>query len=240
MTPTEITHSKAVEIDTQLADLWSAKSALHAKLDSAKISLAHKLGIRPQYVTRNRREVKETLAELVEMGEARLPSLEGNYQHRDLQDNLARIVEIKEALKANQAEALPLETLYDENQWSRFFLVNNNGGHIHSSMSCHSCNLRTQFGWLPQLSGLTEKDAVEAHGTILCTHCYPTAPVEWTLGITKAADPNECPGSGTYDYDPSTRDRRGYNSAGRAKCTHCNQVAACTTTGKLRKHKRAA
>ena len=64
--------------------------------------------------------------------------------------------------------------------WSRFFLVP--AGHIHSSMDCSSCNrgrTSTAFSWLPELSGLTEADAVAAHGSHLCTVCFPTAPVEW-------------------------------------------------------------
>ena len=44
----------------------------------------------------------------------------------------------------------------------------------------------TSFSWLPTLSGLSEADAVEAHGAILCTVCFPSAPVEWTGGVAKA------------------------------------------------------
>src|SRR6185369_10664798 len=61
------------------------------------------------------------------------------------------------------------------------------GGHIHSSMRCSTCRFDTEFGWLPTLSGLTEAEAVAAHGAILCTVCYPTAPVEWTGGISHTA-----------------------------------------------------
>jgi exonuclease VII small subunit len=35
------------------------------------------------------------------------------------------------------------------------------------------------------LSGLTEADAVEEYGEILCSICYPSAPVEWTNGVNK-------------------------------------------------------
>lgn len=66
--------------------------------------------------------------------------------------------------------------------WSRFFLVQNANGHIHSSMSCSSCTFTTQFGWLTDMSGLTEADAVAAHGERLCTVCFPSAPSNWTEG----------------------------------------------------------
>lgn len=65
--------------------------------------------------------------------------------------------------------------------WNRYFGVPD--GHIHSSMDCHSCNngaYATSFVWLPELSGSTEEEAVAVGGSTLCTHCYPTAPVEWT------------------------------------------------------------
>jgi len=65
--------------------------------------------------------------------------------------------------------------------WNRYFGVEN--GHIHSSMECHSCNNGinpTSFVWLPSFSGLTEEEAVAQGGSTLCTHCFPTAPVEWT------------------------------------------------------------
>ena len=64
--------------------------------------------------------------------------------------------------------------------WARFFLVKNTNGHIHSSLNCSTCNWDTQFGWLTDMSGLTEADAVTAHGARLCSVCFPTAPVEWT------------------------------------------------------------
>lgn len=69
--------------------------------------------------------------------------------------------------------------------WSRFFLVQNTNGHIHSSMHCSTCRWDTSFGWLTELSGLTEAEAVEEYGEILCSICFPSAPVEWTTGTNK-------------------------------------------------------
>lgn len=70
--------------------------------------------------------------------------------------------------------------------WSRFFLVQSKAGHkaghIHRSMTCSTCRPTTRFGWLPHLSGQTEADAVNELGAMLCTVCFPSAPVEWTNG----------------------------------------------------------
>ena len=87
-------------------------------------------------------------------------------------------------LSALRAEISPLHSLYYEHLWSRFYLVVGTGqGHIHKDMDCHSCYQSTQYMWLPELSGDTEEDAVQAEGEILCTFCYPTAPVAWCEGI---------------------------------------------------------
>lgn len=84
------------------------------------------------------------------------------------------------AYKAKEAEVKAQEALYTG--WSRFFLVLNPDGHIHSSRSCSTCQWDTRFGWLPDVSGLTEAEAVAAHGERLCTVCFPSAPVEWCEG----------------------------------------------------------
>lgn len=114
-------------------------------------------------------------------------------------------------------------------RWSRFFLVT--GGHIHSSTSCRSLRITTRIGWLPEVSGDTEKEAVEAYGTILCTHCFPTAPVEWTIG-NQDTDPSTCPGSG--DYVPNVNMRR---VSKYGTCTTCSETVSVTSLGKARKHK---
>ena len=87
--------------------------------------------------------------------------------------------EARERVEAANAALIEADKEYEG--WTRFFLVP--GGHIHSTRSCSSCNKRgaiTSFSWLPELSGLTEADAVTAHGSVLCTVCFPSAPVEWT------------------------------------------------------------
>jgi hypothetical protein len=75
-----------------------------------------------------------------------------------------------------QAEAAPLDAEYRRRHWSRFFLVSD--GHVHSSMSCHTCTWTTRFGWLPAMSGKTEADAVAEYGSMMCTVCFPSAPVD--------------------------------------------------------------
>lgn len=61
--------------------------------------------------------------------------------------------------------------------WSRFFLVTNTGGHVHSSTSCSTCSSDTQFGWLTEHSGKDEAEIIDAAGDRACTVCFPDAPV---------------------------------------------------------------
>lgn len=122
---------------------------------------------------------------------------------------------------------------YNRRPWSRFFLVRANGGHIHSSQSCQTCNrngARTDMAWQPELSGLTEADAVKALGPILCTVCYPSAPLAWTAGLPK---PAHCPGS---HQQPVAGTVQRYARSAYGQCPSCSDRPLVTMGGTLRKH----
>lgn len=145
----------------------------------------------------------------------------------------ARIERQREQAAAIEAEAAPLrdaanaldKELYKG--WTRFFLVQ----HIHNTAHCSSFRPTTRVGWLPDVSGLTEAEAVAEYGATLCTVCFPSAPVELT---SAAVDPTICPGR--IDYDAPSR--RGYHSGNYATCADCGKRVTLTPSGKLRKHKR--
>jgi hypothetical protein len=232
---------REVEVDTALGELHERLAKVYASLDSNKLSLASLAGVKAEYVTRNRREVRETVAELLDLIGNRLATgaLYG-YNVTRAEDVRDRQTALEAERDAIRAEMTPLDDEYLAHPWSRFFLVTSSaGGHIHSSTHCSTCRPRTTYGWLPGLSGLTEKDAVEAHGTILCSVCFPTAPTEWTVGNKPKVDPNQCPGSGTSDFDQDTYRRMGISGNGRARCTHCGTFQGVTTNYNLRKHKKA-
>ena len=122
--------------------------------------------------------------------------------------------------------------------WSRFFLCLNAGGHIHAGLTgreCGSVRPSTRIGWLPELSGLTMTDAVKAHGTVLCSHCFPDAPVEWTVGQAKPDD--ECLGSRTY-ADPATYNTSRLSPFAPCPIKGCGQKVSVTSGGKFRVHKK--
>lgn len=118
--------------------------------------------------------------------------------------------------------------------WQRFFLVK----HIHSSTECSSFRPSTEVGWLPKLSGLTEAEAVAAHGSILCTKCFPSAPVEWTDG-RGATDDGTCPGSGQL-FDPEQPNTARLYYGATATCPVCEQLVGLKSRGSsaVRKHAR--
>lgn len=97
-------------------------------------------------------------------------------------ESLARFDAATADLAAVTAAQAPMDAEWNRRGgWSRFFLVD--GGHYHSSMHCSTCNrgaVRTSFGWNPEMSGMSESDALTELGrraAILCTVCFPNAPV---------------------------------------------------------------
>lgn len=214
----------ARQTDRQLAEIGT-QIARHQRSRAGHIArLRNLLGVR-----------KDTTADAV---------LTQAHRRTDEDSRIARwcneIATLEESMADLLAERAALGEVFDSHGgWSRFFLVA--GGHIHASTACSTCNkgkTPTEFGWLTDLSALTEADAVSAHGALLCTVCFPSAPVEWTnfydtqAAAKKAA---QCAGSGTWDYPRETA-RRGYAAGNYGTCNHCGENVTLTSTNKLRSH----
>lgn len=123
--------------------------------------------------------------------------------------------------------------------WPRFFLVTSSNGHVHSSLWCSTTYPTTQWAWLPELSGLSEAEAVADQGSILCSICFPSAPVEWTSGLSKAdaaKQANRCPGGGR-SVDTALPHRVGYYSGNWGTCPECAaRITITKGSYKLRAH----
>ena len=89
-----------------------------------------------------------------------------------------KIAELKEQYAKIQAEIKKLDAIYDQDPWTRAFLVINSNGHVHSSMDCNTCFATTRYNWLVQYSNDDENTIVEDAGQDACTICYPSAPAE--------------------------------------------------------------
>lgn len=198
----QIEHARAC--DTRVADAWTA---FHDVNDRAKAIRA---------------DVARLDRKLAALSPERRLSMTSK---RAEQIAKAEAIEAEAAPLRDAAKALDAE-LYEG--WQRFFLVQ----HIHSSPWCSSFRPTTRVAWLPNVSGLTEAEAVAEHGATLCTICFPSAPAHLT---TPQADPNVC--TGTRDREQPSR--TGYYSGNWATCT-CGSRVTLTSTGKLRKHKPGA
>lgn len=225
------------EIDTELDRLYAAALKMKARITAAHDLIHHEAGDRKSYTRGNRREWTMTLDDATaRCREIAADETAPAYKRNGAQAALDKLTDRLAELAAIETEAAPFEAEFDARRWSRFFMVVD--GHIHSSMRCHSCRPTTEFGWLPALAGATEAEAVAAHGALLCTHCYPTAPVEWTNGREVEAAAKraaQCPGSGKrmkagQDYDPHAYRRY-------ATCPDCGGIQSVTDMGKLRAHK---
>jgi hypothetical protein len=211
------------EVDTALAEIYKRRSTANHTIDRT-MDLAHRaIGDRKHGRSEWRRtdiSVENEIRELVH--------LETTPWSVDFKKIVASLDDASVELARCDAEQRPLDDQYYAAPWARFFLVTSSDGHIHSSMSCSTCRSTTEFGWLPELSGQTEADAVVAHGPLLCSVCFPSAPVEWTVGKPKAI---HCDGMS----DPDSAPRRvGMNTYRR--CT-CGSTQIVNADGNLRKHK---
>lgn len=177
------------ETDTALAELHRQAGKVDLRLQMLAGTAKSQAGADFYYRGRQRvtdmrlAEAEEILAERIASGEYRFGSWSVSQMVstvEDLATSRAKIADLRKQME-------PLNAIFAEHQWSRFFLVTSSAGHIHSSMSCSTCRPTTRYGWLPELSGKTEAEAVEAHGPALCSICFASAPVEFIGGkITKA------------------------------------------------------
>lgn len=237
---TDLTQQSPVEIDTALAKAHGEMARAASYLDHYKTEVHRYAGDKRKgggHAWSGSGSWGMTLEEAVKAVEAQAI---GEYVLGSLKECQEKVASLRAEIKTLDAE------FTRRGGWSRFFLVTNAGGHIHSSMDCSTCNKvtsrgwkPTSFAWLPDLSASTEAEAVEAHGAILCTVCFPSAPVEWTnkyeveQAARKAA---RCPGSGTF-LDRDQPHRVGYYSGNWGTCPECGVKPALTGSHKLRAHK---
>ena len=89
-----------------------------------------------------------------------------------------KIYIFKADLRKVNEQIRDLDAIYDQDPWTRAFLVVNNNGHVHSSLDCSTCFPTTRYQWLIQYSNDDENTIVEDAGQDACTICYPSAPAE--------------------------------------------------------------
>lgn len=134
-----------------------------------------------------------------------------------------RIRELTEQMK-------PYHDEYDRRGgWARAYLVQNNGGHVHSSTQCSSCYPTTRYAWLTDYSGKTEDEIVYASGELACTVCYPSAPVDVLKRVGEIRRPGDV-----------EREQRAAEKAAKAKAAAAAAVIDPNTGKTLYRTERAA
>jgi uncharacterized protein YdcH (DUF465 family) len=235
--PTDLSTATPPDIDAHFADLNDREDAVQDRIAAAVTSARRTAGEKPRYMGRSRVKFWDSLPDEAIAKARALAGADPAWKARDA----GRAVDAYDMalcdLYALEKERAPLTAEWvRRGGWSRFFEVDANNGHVHSSQRCKTCHRngkRTKIGWHPELSGLTEKDAVDALGPMLCTVCFPTAPTEWTVGKPKSDACENAPvteGTRTRSYGPANT-RYG-------DCTQCNATRIqINTNGLLRRHK---
>jgi hypothetical protein len=95
-----------------------------------------------------------------------------------IQESRDKAAKIKLEISFINIEIGKLNAIYNQDPWTRAFLVIASNGHVHSSMDCNTCFATTRYNWLVQYSNDDEKTIVEDAGKDACTICYPSAPAE--------------------------------------------------------------
>jgi len=96
----------------------------------------------------------------------------------EIEKAIGKIAVIKSEISAVNVEIAKLNKIYNQDPWTRAFLVLASNGHVHSSMDCNTCFPTTRYNWLVQYSNDDENTIVEDAGQDACTICYPSAPAE--------------------------------------------------------------
>lgn len=172
---------------------WHSWQNIRAACDEAHVHtwLAETAGLNVPITEAQPKEIDEKLADLWarinrERDLKRLKERDLVYARRNVgrygitEDAVLRREQAVEESEA-KLEALIDETAPYEREharrggWSRYFRVITSGeGHVHASMSCHSCYPTTTYVWLPSLSGQGEEEAVDEYGSEMCSHCFPS------------------------------------------------------------------
>lgn len=216
-----------VDIDTELAEVLTRYGRAMSRVDAA-VNGVHALAFDSRKAGRggySSREWRLSFDEAVAKARDRLPA-DAAYI---VDDAVEKVADARAAADALRAETVELDAEWRRRPWSRFYAVP--GGHIHSSTACQTCRPTTKFSWAVSLSGASEEEAVNELGPTMCTVCFPSAPLEWTVGVKKG-ESNVCPGSGQGSASPPVQKFR--NRYG--TCQACGGYYPVLMDGRIRKH----
>lgn len=223
------------EIDQKLADLFESMHGQYRIQRSAFDSAHRMLGETPE-TTRGGKVISWPTGDSDVADRLRNATIVAPHEKRRRGEILISITNATHEIRQLALQISELDCEFQSRGgWTRFFTVED--GHIHSARHCKGGTIRvtTRVGWNPELSGKTEREAVTLLGPNLCTHCYPSAPAEWTKGTEKKIAEGYCEGQGSYGENLQMQ----YVTP-RGNCPVCKQGTGISKNGKVLKHKKPA
>lgn len=183
----DLTSQTPVEIDTRLAELYMQQYAADARADGYVKAIQDAVGL----IVNSGPSWRRSAATWTQVEEY-LAGAEDGYEKSRVERLYASMDEQRVESARLQEEMAPFHAEYlRRGRWTRAFLVVNNNGHVHKSMSCSTCYDSTYFNWLPMYSGQDEDQIVADAGERACTVCYPSAPVDVLKRATKIFSEDE-------------------------------------------------
>lgn len=234
-----------VEIDTVIADLSDKAYRQSEIIERKLVHLHYAVGDRQVSRTGWRlgtREVLEKANSLLADERPGFIKFHGS-SNESVREDLAAIDAARAERQRLYDEINRHEDEYRRRPWNRFFKLRaTNNAHIHRTQSCsslHRSNLG-DLGWHPELSGKSDADAVAELGPVMCTKCFPEAPVEWRQDPKDlvAPDPDACKGMGEDPVEGTVKRISNWSGVKYyGTCPSCGDVKLLKGGTKLPKHK---
>lgn len=142
-----VTKQFALEIDTELSNLYNEAWSINEKILGYKDSL--------NFYIKNPKYASDNVA----------------HYEKQIEILQQKLVPIRKRQKE-------LNEIYNQDPWTRAYLVVSSAGHVHSTMNCSTCFPQTRYAWLVEYSNDDEATIVSDAGEDACTVCYPSAPAE--------------------------------------------------------------
>lgn len=89
-----------------------------------------------------------------------------------LERQRATVADCRVKLADLENESAPLRARYQDERWTRVYLVDNSNGHVHTTTACPYTYFSTQFAWITELSGSTPEAVVAKAGGRSCLGCF--------------------------------------------------------------------
>jgi hypothetical protein len=172
------TPQEAQAFDAEVAELHTAWLSLLARRNKTVDQAHYAVGDKHDGWTRGNPWVKSDTVVLAKLAE--LAAAEDAYDlSRGLKPSqvLAELAKLEADIDIQRAAIAERDDEWRADPWHRYILCLSANGHIHNYWGCSTLRYDTPVEWHPDLSGLSVDEAVKVLGPILCSVCFPSAPL---------------------------------------------------------------